>query len=93
MILSPHWRDFLKLPLNESTTKGTDYGKWKSNYHVEPNPQDPGMTTNQSVWLITFIVILVCILIALLVWMYTGHVFVAIVVAPPVIHWILKRRR
>jgi len=51
------------------------------------------MTTNQTVWLITFIVILVCILIGLLVWITTGHIFVAIVVAPPVIHWILKRRQ
>ncbi|MDX1590750.1 MAG: hypothetical protein R3283_02230 [Balneolaceae bacterium] len=51
------------------------------------------MTTNQTVWLITFIVILVSILAALLVWIYTGHVFLAIIVAPPIIHWILKRRQ
>jgi Flp pilus assembly protein TadB len=51
------------------------------------------MTTNQTVWLITWIIVLVCILIGVLVWIYTGQVFVAIIAAPPVIHWILKRRQ
>jgi Flp pilus assembly protein TadB len=51
------------------------------------------MTTHQTVWLITWIIVLVCILIGLLIWIYTGHVFVAIIAAPPVIHWILKRRQ
>jgi hypothetical protein len=51
------------------------------------------MRAQQTVWLITWIIVLVCILIGLLVWIYTGHVFLAIVVAPPVIHWILKRRQ
>lgn len=49
------------------------------------------MTTNQKVWLISFVVLLVCILIALLIYIYTGQILIAIVVAPPIIHWILMR--
>lgn len=53
-----------------------------------PNP----MTTHQTVWLISAIILLVCVLIALLLYIYTGHVFIAIFIAPPIIHWILKNR-
>jgi Flp pilus assembly protein TadB len=51
------------------------------------------MTTNQTVWLISFIILMVCILLALLLYLYTGHIFIAILIAPPIIHWILKKRQ
>jgi len=51
------------------------------------------MTTNQKVWLISFIILMVCILLALLLYLYTGHIFIAILIAPPIIHWILKKRQ
>lgn len=50
------------------------------------------MTTNQTVWLISMIVLLVCLLAALLIYIYTGHFVLALIVAPPIVHWILKRR-
>ena len=51
------------------------------------------MTTNQTVWLISIIILLVCLLIALLLYIYTGQIFIAILIAPPIIHWILKKRQ
>jgi len=51
------------------------------------------MTTNQKIWLISFIILMVCILLALLLYLYTGHIFIAILIAPPIIHWILKKRQ
>jgi hypothetical protein len=50
------------------------------------------MKTNQIVWLISIIVLLVCLLAALLIYIYTGHFVLALIVAPPIVHWILKRR-
>jgi len=50
------------------------------------------MTTNQKVWLISLIIVLVCILTALLIYIYTGQVVLALFIAPPIIHWILKRK-
>lgn len=51
------------------------------------------MTTNQKIWLISSIVILVCILAALLIYIYTGQIIIVLFIAPPIIHWILKRRQ
>ena len=51
------------------------------------------MTTNQKVWLISFIIILVCILAALLIYIYTGQIVFALLIAPPIIHWIIKRKQ
>lgn len=50
------------------------------------------MTTNQTVWLISVIVLLVCLLAALIIYIYTGNVVLALIVAPPIIHWIIRRR-
>lgn len=49
------------------------------------------MTTNQKVWYISFLIVLVCILIAGLVYIYTGHIFLFIFIAPPIIHYFLKK--
>jgi len=51
------------------------------------------MMINQKVWLISFIIVLVCILAALLIYIYTGQIVVALFIAPPIIHWILKRKQ
>jgi hypothetical protein len=51
------------------------------------------MTTNQKVWLISFIIVLVCILAALLIYIYTGQIVLALFIAPPIIHWILRRKQ
>ncbi len=51
------------------------------------------MTSNQTVWLISIIILLVCLLLALILYIYTGHIFIAILIAPPLIHWILKKRQ
>ncbi len=50
------------------------------------------MTTNQTVWLITWIIVLVSVLATLLIYLHTGHVIIALIVAPPIIHWIMKKR-
>ncbi|WP_234572656.1 hypothetical protein [Rhodohalobacter sp. 614A] len=50
------------------------------------------MTNNQTVWLISFVILLVCILITVILYIYMGQIFIAIILAPPIIHWILKRR-
>ncbi|MEX0647601.1 MAG: hypothetical protein WD604_11110 [Balneolaceae bacterium] len=50
------------------------------------------MTTNQTVWLISLIILLVCILLALLIYIYTGQIVIVLFIAPPIIHWILKKR-
>jgi Flp pilus assembly protein TadB len=51
------------------------------------------MTTNQTVLLISFIVLMFCLLLALLLYIRTGQIFIAILIAPPIIHWILKKRQ
>jgi hypothetical protein len=50
------------------------------------------MTTNQKVWLISLIIVLVCILAALLIYIYTGSIVIALFIAPPIIHWILRKQ-
>lgn len=50
------------------------------------------MTTNQKVWYITLLVVLICLLGALLIYHFTGHIFLAIIIAPPLVHYFLKRR-
>jgi len=50
------------------------------------------MNTKQKVWYISAVILLVCVLIALLVYKFTGVIFFAIFFAPPVIHYILKKR-
>ncbi len=50
------------------------------------------MDTKQKVNLISLVILLVCILAAIIIYHYTGNVVVAIFIAPPIIHWILKKR-
>lgn len=50
------------------------------------------MDIDQKTNLISIIILLVCILIAIGIYMYSGNIVVAIFIAPPIIHWILKKR-
>ncbi|MGM0546060.1 MAG: hypothetical protein ACQEST_04995 [Bacteroidota bacterium] len=50
------------------------------------------MDTKQKVNLISVVILVICILAALLIYHYTGNIVVAIFIAPPIIHWILKKR-
>lgn len=42
--------------------------------------------------LISLVILLVCILAAIVIYQYTGNIIVVIFIAPPIIHWILKKR-
>lgn len=50
------------------------------------------MDIDQKTNLISIIILLVCILIAIFIYLYSGHIVVALFIAPPIIHWILKKR-
>ena len=50
------------------------------------------MDTRQKTNFISLMVLVICILLAVLIYLFTGVVFIAIIFAPPVVHWILKRR-
>lgn len=50
------------------------------------------MTTNQKAWYITFLILLLSLLVAAVIYHFTGHLFLAVVIAPPAIHYFLKKR-
>lgn len=50
------------------------------------------MNIKQKVYYISSLILLVCVLATLLIYLYTGRLIIAILFAPPIIHWILKRR-
>jgi hypothetical protein len=50
------------------------------------------MDTTQKTYLISLVVLLVCLALAAGIYMYTGNLIIAIFFAPPIIHWILERR-
>lgn len=50
------------------------------------------MTTNQKVWYISAIIVLICLLIAALIYAYTGQLVLFIFIAPPLVHYYLKKR-
>jgi len=41
---------------------------------------------------INFIVVLICILLAVIIYIKTGQIAIAIFIAPPIIYWILERK-
>lgn len=51
------------------------------------------MDTKQKTYLISFIILIVCIAVAAVIYIYTGNLIIAIFFAPPIIHWILQKRR
>jgi len=50
------------------------------------------MTTKQQTYLISFIILIVCLALAGIIYVYTGNLIIAIFFAPPIIHWILQKR-
>lgn len=50
------------------------------------------MNTRQKANYISLIILLVCLLATALIYLYTGNLIIAILFAPPIVHWILKRR-
>lgn len=50
------------------------------------------MDIRQKTNTISLLVLVICILLAVAIYVFTGIVFIAIIFAPPVVHWILKRR-
>lgn len=50
------------------------------------------MDIKQKTYYISFVILLICILATALIYLYSGQLIIAILFAPPIIHWILKRR-
>lgn len=51
------------------------------------------MNTKQKTYLISLIILIVCLALAAIIYVYTGNLIIAIFFAPPIIHWILQKRR
>lgn len=51
------------------------------------------MDLRQKTNLISLMVMLVCIALGIIMFMYTGNVLIVILFAPPLIHWIMKKNR
>jgi len=51
------------------------------------------MDITQKTYLISFLILLACLVLATIIYWYTGTVVIAIFFAPPIVHWILKQRR
>ncbi|REL38013.1 hypothetical protein DYD21_05185 [Rhodohalobacter sp. SW132] len=49
------------------------------------------MNSQQKVWYVSGIVVLICLLIAAIIYKFTGHIFLAIIFAPPLVHYFLKK--
>lgn len=50
------------------------------------------MDTKQQTYWISFLILVVCIVLAVVIYIYTGNLVIAIFFAPPIIHWILRKR-
>lgn len=50
------------------------------------------MDIQEKTTLISLLVLLICIVIGIVIYIFTGIIFVAIIFAPPIVHWILKKR-
>lgn len=50
------------------------------------------MNRKKRTYVISFLVLIVCLLTAGIIYVYTGNIIIAIFIAPPVIHWILQRK-
>ena len=50
------------------------------------------MNLKQKTYLISFIILLLCLALAAAIYLYTGNLVIAIFFAPPIIHWILVKR-
>lgn len=50
------------------------------------------MDVKQKANYISVIFLLICLLATAWIYLYTGTLIIAILFAPPIVHWILKRR-
>lgn len=50
------------------------------------------MESDKKVYLLSFLILLLCLALAGVLYVYTGDIVIAIFLAPPIIHWILKKR-
>lgn len=48
---------------------------------------------NRTTWYLSALILLICILIAVAVYLFTGQVFLVIIFAPPVIHYFVNKKR
>ncbi|GAA5521252.1 hypothetical protein Asal01_01187 [Fodinibius salicampi] len=51
------------------------------------------MDIGQKTTYISLFVLAICILLTLVIYLYTGHLVIVLLIAPPIIHWILKKRK
>lgn len=50
------------------------------------------MNPKQKVYLISFIILILCLIAAGVFYFYTGDLIIALFIAPPIIYWILQKR-
>jgi len=50
------------------------------------------MNTKQKANYISLAFLLICLLATALIYLYSGTLIIAILFAPPIVHWILKHR-
>ena len=51
------------------------------------------MNTKQKANYISLTFLLICLLATALIYIYSGALVIAILFAPPIVHWILKQRQ
>jgi len=62
--------------------------RWKFYAWKQPDIMD---NPKKAIY-INFIVVLLCILLAVVIYINTGQLAIAIFIAPPIIYWILERK-
>lgn len=50
------------------------------------------MDLGQKTTYISLLILTTCILLTLVIYLYTGHLVIVLLIAPPIIHWVLKKR-
>lgn len=50
------------------------------------------MDIRQKTNLISLLVLVVCLIVGVVIYLHTGTIFIAIIFAPPIFHWILRKR-
>jgi hypothetical protein len=51
------------------------------------------MISNRTLWTISGIILLVCVVMASIFYIYFGELYIAILIATPVIHWVLRQKQ
>lgn len=50
------------------------------------------MKPKKKIYLISFLILIVCLLLAAIFYIYTGDLIIALFIAPPIIYWMLQKR-